>query len=60
MGTHGYMHELLTQHVMQHHSFFVLQQKFVAGFGFWFLVFVYNTAALWWAATELYPQSLVG
>ena len=31
MGTHGYMHELLTQHVMQHHAFFVLQQKFVAG-----------------------------
>ena len=33
MGTHGYMHELrlLTQHVMQHHSFFVLQQKIVAG-----------------------------
>ena len=31
MGTHGYMHELLTQHVMQHHAFFVLQQKIVAG-----------------------------
>ena len=25
LGTHGYMHELLTQHVIHHHAFFVLQ-----------------------------------
>ena len=26
MGMHGYMYELLTQHVVQYHSFFLLQQ----------------------------------